>query len=181
MSLSCWSRSDLLLLHANRAGRGAAPHWRPARGAARSRRRPRPASQRALSVALAAPPRAGIGRRGLGVPARRSDGEALVLHVLPLADEGLLPAASAAIFVAPATAPPPPPVAAIAALFDLTPTEARVLELIAAGRTNAEIAVALGVALSTVRTHLLHLFEKTRTHRQADLAALLASFSLPLV
>ena len=34
--------------------------------------------------------------------------------------------------------------------------------------------------VSTVRTHLLRLFEKTRTHRQADLAALLASFSLPI-
>jgi DNA-binding CsgD family transcriptional regulator len=55
-----------------------------------------------------------------------------------------------------------------------------VLEQIAAGRTNAETAQALGIRLSTVRTHLLHLFDKTRTHRQSELAALVASFSLPL-
>ena len=45
---------------------------------------------------------------------------------------------------------------------------------------SAMKSAALGVAVSTVRTHLLRLFEKTGTHRQADLAALLASFSLPI-
>ena len=54
------------------------------------------------------------------------------------------------------------------------------LELVGAGRTNPEIALALGVALSTVRSHVLRLFEKTGTHRQADLVGLLASFTLPL-
>ena len=52
--------------------------------------------------------------------------------------------------------------------------------MIAAGRTNAEAAQALGIRVSTVRTHVLRLFDKTRAHRQADLVALLASFSLPL-
>lgn len=40
--------------------------------------------------------------------------------------------------------------------------------------------MALGIAVTTVRTHLLRLFEKTGTHRQVDLVALLASFTLPL-
>ena len=103
-----------------------------------------------------------------------------MIHVLPLG-EGLSPAgAAAALFVAPAVHPSPPPLAAVAALFDLTPAEARVLELIGAGQGNAEIAAALGVAVATVRTHVLHLFDKTRTHRQAELAALLASFALTL-
>ena len=113
-------------------------------------------------------------------PARRSDGEELVIHLLPLAPAGAIAGAVAAIFVAPAVTPRPAPLAAIAALFDLTPGEARVLELIGAGRTNAEIAVVLGVAISTVRTHLLRLFEKTGTHRQAELVGLMASFTLPL-
>lgn len=133
----------------------------------------------ALEAALAAP-RDGLGRRGLGIPARRGDGEELVLHVLPLAEAGPLAGASAAIFVAPAIHPRPAPLDAIAALFDLTPTETRVLELIGAGRTSPEAAAALGVGVSTVRTHLLRLFEKTRARRQADLVALVASFTLPL-
>lgn len=129
---------------------------------------------------LAAALRVGIGRRGLGVPAWRADGEALALHVLPLSEAGPLAEATAAIFVAPAQAPPPAPMAAVAALFDLTLAEARVLELIDAGRTNAGIAAALGVAVSTVRSHLLRLFDKTGANRQAKLVGLLASFTLPI-
>ena len=103
-----------------------------------------------------------------------------MLHLLPLTAASPLTGAAAAIFVAPAVHSRPAPLTAIAALFDLTPTETRVLELIGTGQTNAEVAATLGVAVSTVRTHLLRLFEKTGSHRQADLVALLASFSLPL-
>lgn len=170
--------ADLRLLHANRAGEallrtGDPLGLRDGRVAAPS------GLAAALKVALATP-RADIGRRGLGIPARRADGDALVLHLLPLADASILSRAAAAIFVAPAVAPPPAPIASLAGLFDLTPAEARVLELVGAGRTPAEVAVALGVAVSTVRTHMLRLFEKTGTHRQADLVGLLAAFALPL-
>ncbi|WP_299133138.1 helix-turn-helix transcriptional regulator [uncultured Amaricoccus sp.] len=169
---------DLRLIHANRAGETLLRARDPL-GLCAGRVTAANGVDAALRAALAAP-LGGIGRRGLGIPARRVDGEELVLHVLPLGDGGPLPGATAAIFVAPATQPRPAPIAAIAALFDLTPAETRVLELIGAGRGNAEIAAALGVAASTVRTHLLRLFEKTGTHRQADLVGLLASFSLPL-
>jgi DNA-binding NarL/FixJ family response regulator len=43
----------------------------------------------------------------------------------------------------------------------LTPREAEVLALIAAGRTNAQIAAALVVSLSTVKTHVNNIFAKT--------------------
>ncbi|MBP7000434.1 helix-turn-helix transcriptional regulator [Amaricoccus sp.] len=169
---------DLRLLHANRAGEAMLRSADPL-----ALRRGRVSAPRglaeALAVAAGAAP-AGIGRRGLGVPARRADGEALVLHVLPLGEASRLAGAAAAIFVAPAATPPPPPLAAVAALFDLTPAEARVLEAVGAGRTPEEAAAAFGIAASTVRTHLLRLFDKTGTRRQADLASLLASFSLPL-
>ena len=169
---------DLRLQHANRAGETMLRTADPL--GLRSGRVTAPKGlASALAAALAAPPE-GIGRRGLGIPARRSDGDELVLHVLPLAGGSPLAGAAAAIFVAPAVNPRPAPLDAVAALFDLTPTEARVLDLIGAGRTNAEIAATLGVAASTVRSHVLHLFGKTHTHRQADLAALLASFTLPL-
>jgi DNA-binding CsgD family transcriptional regulator len=43
-----------------------------------------------------------------------------------------------------------------------------------------ETAVALGVAESTVKTHLQRVFSKTGTGRQADLVKLSAGFSNPL-
>jgi len=41
------------------------------------------------------------------------------------------------------------------------------------------IARTLGIAPSTVKTHVLHLFEKTGCARQADLLKLAASLSAP--
>ena len=43
-----------------------------------------------------------------------------------------------------------------------------------------EVAAALGVAETTIKTHLSRLFEKTGAARQADLVKLVAGFSTPL-
>jgi DNA-binding CsgD family transcriptional regulator len=136
------------------------------------------------AVRQAAENEAAIGKRGFGIPAPRADGAPSVLHVLPLRHgalrPGLAPAAAAAIFVAPATLPPAAPSEALAAFFDLTKAEARVFERIAAGETQSGIARMLGVELSTVKTHLLRIFAKTGTRRQADLVKLGASLALPV-
>ncbi len=125
-----------------------------------------------------------LGQKGIAIPARREDGAPCVLHVLPLARgeirPGLMQSAAAAIFVAPAASPPRLPADALVLLYDLTPAETRVFELICEGRTQAVIATFLGVASSTVKTHLLRVFEKTGCGRQADLVRLAASFTLPL-
>jgi DNA-binding CsgD family transcriptional regulator len=42
-----------------------------------------------------------------------------------------------------------------------------------------DIAAALGISESTVRTHLKRLFEKTSTHRQVDLVKLVAAHASP--
>jgi len=170
--------ADLRLLHGNRAGEALLRTGDPL-----GRRAGRLAAPRGVAAAIAAAlaqPAARLNRRGLGIPARRSDGDELVLHLLPLGGSGPLPDAAAALFVAPAILPRPAPLEAIAELFDLTPTEARVLELVGRGRSGTEAAAALGIAISTARSHLLRVFEKTGTHRQADLVALLAAFSLPI-
>lgn len=169
---------DLRLLHANRAGEALLRAAHPL--GLRHGRVTAPAGLAAALAAALAVPAGSIGRRGLAIPARRSDGEEMVIHLLPLAAGSPLHGAAAALFAAPAVHPRPAPLDAIAALFDLTPTETRVLELAGAGRSTAEIAAALGVAASTVRTHLLRVFEKTGAHRRTDLVALLAAFSLPL-
>jgi DNA-binding CsgD family transcriptional regulator len=41
--------------------------------------------------------------------------------------------------------------------------------------------VALGIAESTVKTHLGNLFVKTRARRQADLVKIVAGFASPLI
>ncbi|MBI5279239.1 MAG: alpha/beta fold hydrolase [Burkholderiales bacterium] len=46
------------------------------------------------------------------------------------------------------------------ALADLTPAEARVLDLLAAGLTNERIAQQLAIAPKTVRNHVNHIFQK---------------------
>jgi hypothetical protein len=46
--------------------------------------------------------------------------------------------------------------------------------------SQAEIGAALGIAASTVKSHVLHLFEKTGSRPQVDLVRLVADVSLPL-
>jgi DNA-binding NarL/FixJ family response regulator len=51
---------------------------------------------------------------------------------------------------------------------DLTPREAEVLKLIAAGLSNTEIAAALVVSNATVKTHVNHIFAKTGARDRAQ-------------
>lgn len=53
----------------------------------------------------------------------------------------------------------------------LTPTEERVVELVAAGLTNPQIAEELFMSRSTVKTHLVHVYSKLSIANRAELAA----------
>ena len=124
-----------------------------------------------------------MGPRGIGIPARRLEGEPCVIHVLPLKAgdirRGLTQRATAALFVAPATAPGRMPADALAVLYDLTPAETRIFELITEGQTQGAIADALGIARSTVKSHLLQVFAKTGCKRQLDLVKLVSGLRSP--
>ncbi|WP_271023383.1 LuxR C-terminal-related transcriptional regulator [Rhizobium sp. RCAM05973] len=117
--------------------------------------------------------------RRSGIPATRRDGTPMILHVMPL-HRDILQNAVAAIFVSPSVASPQMPADALALLYGLTPAETRVFEMIVAGQTQRGIAVKLGLAASTIKTHLLRVFEKTGCKRQTDLVRLAASLSIPL-
>jgi DNA-binding CsgD family transcriptional regulator len=56
----------------------------------------------------------------------------------------------------------------------LAPTQAEVAALAAAGRTNREIAEALGLAVKTVERHLARVYRKLGIRSRNELAARLA-------
>ena len=59
-------------------------------------------------------------------------------------------------------------------LWSLTRREQEVLELLALGYTNAEVATALGVALRTVEAHRMHVMQKLGLRSRADLVRFVA-------
>jgi DNA-binding NarL/FixJ family response regulator len=83
-----------------------------------------------------------------------------VLHAIHLASRGLhvLPGAQ------PGDQPLGPDV--------LTPREAEVMDLLRAGRSNAEIAQALHVSIETVRTHARRIYRKLGVKTRRELRAL---------
>jgi predicted ATPase/DNA-binding CsgD family transcriptional regulator len=52
----------------------------------------------------------------------------------------------------------------------LTPTEARVAELVAEGLTNPAIGERMFISKATVKTHLAHIFKKLDVHSRAELS-----------
>lgn len=61
----------------------------------------------------------------------------------------------------------------IAALFDLTPAEAKVARAIAHGRNPATVARDSNISVETVRAHLKRVFSKTASGSQLELATLI--------
>lgn len=123
------------------------------------------------------------GNGRISVPLSGRDGRIAIAHVQAL-DFGVLNSQrrsgdAAAIFISEARARVPPPVDALTTIYDLTCSEARVLEHIAAGRTRGQTAATLGVAVSTVKTHLDHIYIKTGTSDQLGLCRLVAALSWP--
>lgn len=116
----------------------------------------------------------------LSVP--RSSGRAdLVLQFAPLPpanpfgdDRGQ---ARAIVFITERDSPIELDHALLARLYGLTPSEAALAERLAGGDPLAAAAASHGIAESTARSHLARIFEKTGTHRQAELVKLLVSLA----
>jgi DNA-binding CsgD family transcriptional regulator len=129
---------------------------------------------------------ASIDREGVALSLKASDGSIHIAHVLPLTCSTKYPAGSgatavAALFVHKTELDVPAQSETIARQYKLTPTELRVLfELVKAGGVP-EIANALGIAHTTVKTHLGKLFAKTGASRQADLIRIVAGYATPFL
>jgi DNA-binding CsgD family transcriptional regulator len=129
---------------------------------------------------------AAVGVKGIAVPLMALDGERHVAHVLPLTSgarrrAGTRYAAAAAMFVQKVALDTPSPQAVIGKLYKLTPTELRVLLAIVQVDGVTEAAEMLGIAESTVKTHLHRVFAKTGAKRQAELVKLVAGYVSPFV
>ena len=120
--------------------------------------------------------------KGCTIPLRARAGERYVIHVLPLTagerrKSGPASTAVAALFVRKAELETMPSSEIIGKTYKLTPTELRVLLAIVNGGSVRQAAGNLGVADTTIKTHLSRLFEKTGVRRQADLVKLVAGYS----
>jgi DNA-binding CsgD family transcriptional regulator len=177
---------SLGIVHANAAAEAMLSSGDPITSRAGKLTTPRQSTLAVLAavVSQAAKEEQRLGQRGIGIPLQGRNGVPSVVHVLPMGGGDIRPElqrrAKAALFIASANAPPQMPRDALALIYDLTNAESRVFELIVEGKTQGEIARVLGVAVSTVKTHLLHVFGKTGCNRQADLVKMAASLSMPV-
>jgi DNA-binding CsgD family transcriptional regulator len=133
-----------------------------------------------------------VGNGSGAVAARREalsltahDGALFVMHLLPL--RSLLRngtkapfEAAVAVFVRKAEMDGKSSGGLIARAFGLTPAELRVFLAIVDIGGVPESSEKLGIAETTIKTHLKQVFAKTGVNRQADLVKLAAGFSLSL-
>ncbi len=129
---------------------------------------------------------AAIGTQGIALPLIGQDGARSVAHVLPLTSgarrrTGIAYTATAAVFIRKVALETPAPPEVIARTYKLTPTELRVLLAIVEVGGVPEVAAALGVAETTIKTHLGRVFVKTGAVRQADLVKIVAGYASPLL
>ncbi|ONG54426.1 hypothetical protein BKE38_10280 [Pseudoroseomonas deserti] len=131
--------------------------------------------RRTLAAATAA---GGVASRSL--PVRDREGQASVVHLLPLrgAARDLFTGARLLLVVTGIGPLRAPDGALLSSLFDLTAAEIRLVRGLVGGHTLKSIAEQGPVALSTLRTQLVSVFRKTGTARQSELLALIASLSV---
>jgi DNA-binding CsgD family transcriptional regulator len=137
------------------------------------------------TVELAGAGDGALGIKGIDLPVSSSDGERYVVHVLPLTSgrrrgAGATFGVVAAVFIRKAMLDLPSAPEVIANAYGLTPSELRVMLALVQIGGVPDVSHALGVAETTVKTHLSRIFKKTRTARQADLVKLVASYTDPL-
>jgi DNA-binding CsgD family transcriptional regulator/PAS domain-containing protein len=134
-----------------------------------------PAADGLLASALQATGRAaGATVRSIPVT-RRENQPPLILHLTPIrgAAHDIFSRAASILVVTPVVVKDVPTADVVQGLFDLTPAEARLAALIAAGHRPREAAAALGIMEETARSTLKRVMAKTGLHRQADLIGLL--------
>lgn len=106
----------------------------------------------------------------------------LVLHAVPLSEQcselwSRLLQPGALVFITDPQAVPVLDPVLLHRLYGISSAECRVAQQLLHGQTLQQAACRLNVGSNTVKTHLQHLFEKTRTHRQQQLIRLLLALA----
>ena len=131
--------------------------------------------QRLLTRAL--PPFGAQGVAGSTTVGRSAGQPPLGLHVSPVASretESCAWPVSALVVVDPGSDAGIDP-GVVAESLGLTAAESRVAVLLAEGKTVREVASETGCTVSTIRTHVRHIFDKHGIRRQVDLVRLVLS------
>ncbi len=121
------------------------------------------------------------GTLSCSLPLRDAEGDPVgVLHILPVrrTAHDIFGRGYALLVLTPIGTDRSPSLDMMRSLFDLTRSEARVAHGLAAGRTVEEIAHEGDVAVTTVRSQVRRVLEKTGCTRQAEVAVLLAGLVL---
>lgn len=104
-----------------------------------------------------------------------------VVHLLPVRGSAhdLFSRIHCILVIMPLPGPGAPSANVLQALFDLTPSEARIASALADGRSIDAISVDFGIARETVRSHLRSIFAKSGVSKQSSLVRLLLGVTLP--
>jgi DNA-binding CsgD family transcriptional regulator len=132
--------------------------------------------QRALTIAAAA----GVAPSGGWVAVPRDDRRALLVQVTTCRGAQLPPLVPTALLMVRVKDPDGrrvPTPALLRELLGLTLGEARAVLVIAATESQDQAAERLGVAKTTLRTHLHHAYQKLGIHNRAELMRLFASYN----
>ena len=127
------------------------------------------------SLLAGARPRAG----SIALPAQGAR-PARVAHLVPVADAARGPFSSATLLLFFSVVGHEGPGGAasdaqtLRTLFDLSPAESRLAGALAGGLDLTQAALAGGIQVSTARSYLERIFDKTGCHRQSELVRLLA-------
>ncbi|HVT56660.1 MAG TPA: helix-turn-helix transcriptional regulator [Xanthobacteraceae bacterium] len=111
---------------------------------------------------------------------RREERPSLMIIILPLKarPSSFLPTREGAvILIKDLERTAAPRLTAFTQYFGLTPAQTALAQEIARGRSVAAAGTHLGVSYATVRTHLLQIFQKTGTSRQAELVRLMLEWN----
>jgi DNA-binding CsgD family transcriptional regulator/PAS domain-containing protein len=178
------TNSEGNILHANRSAEHMLQNGAAVQGTGGilSAKAPAAAQELRKAIRLAARDEAMLGKTGLAIRLTGSAAPPHFAHVLPMNGSELRtqlqPEAVAAVFIGESMATaldltPAETKEYLRRRFGLTPAEADVALEILKGDGRQAAAVRLGISMTTVRTHLSHIFEKTSVRRQAELVRLL--------
>ena len=135
-----------------------------------------------IAMAVADRPSAG-GSQSTMVLSRARRRRPLSIHVLPLTETSPLldvhHGAAAVVCVVDPEQVRVPDIEGIRTAFHLTPAEAGLVQCLTAGLSLTEAADQIGIRVDTARKRLKQVFQKTDTHRQADLVRLVLRYAAP--